>query len=228
MATAHLLAPWFLTALILLWLAQQRPAAYARAAVALLLSGAAGLACTWSVPLAHLPAHESSLFREYLTMPGALTGWYLLLALELVTAISSIRARIAVMVMALCAVTTSVLRAAHPGSAGVLGAVVPLLTWFIAGHFPRKDTRRGVPSDAWAPQGKAIELRPRLESPDTWWPPTRCRWSGQTDGHAPQRCARGSRMVDLRRRVRRVPSSGCWCLVRPPYSSPPRSQTEAN
>src|SRR3954469_7072386 len=78
MASVRVLAPWILTALILLWLAHQRPATYARAAFALLLSGAAGLAYTRSVPLEHLPEHESPLFREYLAMPGALTGWYLL------------------------------------------------------------------------------------------------------------------------------------------------------
>lgn len=64
MSSVYTLAPWPLTALILLWLAQQRPAVYTHAALALLLSSAAGLLYTWSVPLEHLPAHESSLFAS--------------------------------------------------------------------------------------------------------------------------------------------------------------------
>ncbi|MEW1773496.1 hypothetical protein [Streptomyces sp. NPDC086777] len=41
LSSVHILAPWPLMALVLLWLAQQRPAVYARAALALLLSSAA-------------------------------------------------------------------------------------------------------------------------------------------------------------------------------------------
>lgn len=165
MSSVYTLAPWPLTALILLWLAQQRPAVYTHAALALLLSSAAGLLYTWSVPLEHLPAHESSLFREYLAMPGALTGWYLLMASAAVTAISSVRTRIAVMVTAACGVTTSVLTSPHPASAGVLGAVVPLLTWFAVGVFARKDPVRRRPADAWEPEGQVVTLRPRAQDP---------------------------------------------------------------
>lgn len=165
MASVYALTPWPLTALILLWLAHQRQAAYTRAGFALLLSSAAGLAYTWSVPLERLPAQESSLFREYLAMPGALTGWYLLMALAVVTAISSVRARIAVMMTAMCGVTTSVLTSPHPVSAGVLGAAVPLLTWFVAGRLPRKDSWSRGPADAWEPEGQVVALRPRAEEP---------------------------------------------------------------
>ncbi|WP_328891041.1 hypothetical protein [Streptomyces sp. NBC_00316] len=149
MASVHALTPWPLTALILLWLAHQRQAAYTRAAFALLLSSAAGLVYTWSVPLNHLPEHESSLFREYLAMPGALTGWYLLMALAVVTAISSVPARIAVMMTAVCGVTTSVLTSPHPAFAGALGAAVPLLSWCVAGRLPRRESWSRGPADAW-------------------------------------------------------------------------------
>jgi hypothetical protein len=161
MSSVYILAPWPLTAVILLWLAQQRPAVYTRAALALLLFSAAGLLYTWSVPLEHLPAHESSLFREYLAMPGALTGWYLMTALAAITAISSVRTRIAVMVAALCGVTTSVLTSPHPASAGVMAAVVPLLTWFAVGLLTRNDPVRRRAADAWDPEGQVVAPRPR-------------------------------------------------------------------
>jgi hypothetical protein len=161
MSSVYILTPWPLTALVLLWLAQQRPAVYARAALALLLSSAAGLLYTWSVPLEHLPAHESSLFREYLAMPGALTGWYLMTALAAITAVSSVRTRIAVMVAALGGVTTAVLTSPHPASAGVLAAVVPLLTWFAVGLLTDKDPVRPRTADAWEPEGQAVAPRPR-------------------------------------------------------------------
>lgn len=186
MASVCALAPWPLTALILLWLAHQRPAAYTRAAVALLLSSATGLAYTWSVPLEHLPAHESSLFREYLTMPGALTGWYLLLASAVITAIASVRARIALAVTAVFGVTTSVLASPHPASAGVLGAVVPLLAWFAAGRLPRKDVRGPGPADAWEPEGRVVPLRPHAELRHDGQSPPRGRTAGApTHAHAP-------------------------------------------
>lgn len=153
MACVGALAPWVLTALILLWLAHQRPAAYVRAALALLLSGAAGLACTRWVPLAHLPEHGRPLFGEYLAMPGSLTGWYLLLALSVLTAVSSVRARVALVVTTVCAVTTSVLTSPQPAATGVLGAAVPLLAWFAAGRFVQKGAGSRGPTDAWEPNG---------------------------------------------------------------------------
>lgn len=161
LTSLYVLAPWPLTALVLLWLAQQRPVLYARTALALLLSSGAGLAYACWAPLEHLRAHEGSLFREYLALPGALTGWYLIMALAVVTAISSRRVRIAVVVTALSAVATCVLTSPHPELAATFAAVVPLLTWFVAGRLAGREARRRCPADAWDPQGRVVPLRSR-------------------------------------------------------------------
>ncbi|MGW4601464.1 hypothetical protein ACWEOA_40285 [Streptomyces sp. NPDC004457] len=161
MAVVRLLAPWPLTALVLLWLAHQRPTAYARTALALLATGAAGLAYTSRMPLDHLPAREGSLLGDYLAMPGALTGWCLLTALGVVSAVSSSRARVAVMTTALGAVATSVLTTEHAGPAVTFAAGVPLLSWFLAGRLARLGARARGPADAWEPEGRAEPVRRR-------------------------------------------------------------------
>ncbi|MFD7405998.1 hypothetical protein ACFV7R_25705 [Streptomyces sp. NPDC059866] len=152
MSSLYILAPWPLTALVLLWLAHQRPVVYARAALALLLTSGAGLAYACWAPLEKLPAHEGSLIREYLALPGALTGWYLVMALAVVTAVPSARTRITVGVAALSAVVISVLASSHPWLAAASAAGIPLLTWFVAGRLPGQDTGRRRPADAWDPQ----------------------------------------------------------------------------
>lgn len=161
LAVVRLLAPWPLTALVLLWLAHQRPAAYARAALALLSTGAAGLAYTSWMPLDHLPAREGSLLGDYLAMPGALTGWCLLTALGVISAVSSSRARVAVMTTALGAVATSVLTTEHTGPAVTFAVGVPLVSWLLAGRLSRRGARARGPADAWEPEGRAEPVRGR-------------------------------------------------------------------
>lgn len=161
LAVVRLLAPWPLTALVLLWLAHQRPAAYARAALALLSSSAAGLAYTCWMPLEHLPAREGSLLGDYLAMPGALTGWCLVTALAVTSAVSSSRARVAVMTTALGAIATSVLTTEHTGLAVTFAAGVPLVSWLLAGRLTRQDARARGPADAWEPEGRVEPVRRR-------------------------------------------------------------------
>ncbi|MFJ3288633.1 hypothetical protein ACIPMW_25520 [Streptomyces sp. NPDC086669] len=177
MASLYVLLPWPLTALVLLWLANQRPALYARAAVALLLTSAAGLAHAAWTTLADLPAHEGSLLREYLALPGALTGWYLLTAVTTAVALPSPRARIAVATTGAGAVVTSVLTSADPLRAALFAVGVPLLAWWVAGRFPgyRTEPRRRQ-ADAWDPRGRVVAART----------PTRTRTATRT--RTPVRC----------------------------------------
>ncbi|MEV7991306.1 hypothetical protein AB0O67_05150 [Streptomyces sp. NPDC086077] len=157
----YVLLPWPLTAVVLLWLANQRPALYARAALALLLTSGTGLAYVCWVPFEHFPAHEGSLFREYLALPGALTGWYLLTAVAMATAIPSPRVRIAVATTGLGAVATSVLTSYGPGLAALFAAGVPLLAWWVAGRLLGQQAWRRQLLDAWDPQGRVVSSRTR-------------------------------------------------------------------
>ncbi|MBQ0888741.1 hypothetical protein KBZ94_28150 [Streptomyces sp. RM72] len=165
LTSLYVLVPWPLTALILLWLARRQPALYARAALALLLTGAAGLAhCCWT-GLDDLPAHEGSLFRDYVALPGALTGWYLLTALAMAAAVSSTRVRILVGTAGTGAVAISVLPSADPVTAASFAAAVPLLAWFLASRLPGQRAQRHRPADAWFPRREAVPLPHRAPAP---------------------------------------------------------------
>ncbi|MFE7751301.1 hypothetical protein [Streptomyces sp. NPDC057428] len=161
MTSLYVLVPWPLTAMVLLWLASRRPALYARAALALLLTSGSGLAYACWVPLTHLPAHEGSLFREYVALPGALTGWYLLTALAMATAVLSLRARVVSVTAGLGVVVTSALTSADPVLAGLFAAVVPLLAWFAAGLFAGQRAPGRRPADLRDPGAPMVSFRTR-------------------------------------------------------------------
>ncbi|MFE2050834.1 hypothetical protein ACFXAS_20285 [Streptomyces sp. NPDC059459] len=158
----HVLVPWPLTAIVLLWLANQQPTLYARAALALLLTGAAGLAYSCWRGLGDLPALEGSLLRDYVALPGALTGWYLLTALAMAAAVPSTRVRILVMTAGTGAVIISVLPSADPVTAASFAAGVPLLAWFLVSRLPGQRALRRRPADAWTPRRGAVPLRNRV------------------------------------------------------------------
>ncbi|MFF4243556.1 hypothetical protein ACFYY2_03670 [Streptomyces sp. NPDC001822] len=161
MTSLYVIVPWPLTALVLLWLASRRPALYVRTALALLLTSGIELAYACWVPLTHLPAHEGSLFREYVALPGALTGWYLLTALAMATAVLSHRVRAAVVLAGLGIVVTSTLTSADPALAGLFAAGAPLLAWFVAGRVPAQRARWRAPADSRDPQSGTVSLLPR-------------------------------------------------------------------
>ncbi|MCF3130456.1 hypothetical protein [Streptomyces olivochromogenes] len=152
----HGIAPLALMAPTLLWLAHRQPAAYARAAIALLLSVTAGLVFAKSAAMRGLPSPEGSVVHDYVALPGALTGWYLLMALALAAALSAVRAGIAVLVVAVSAVATSVLTADDPVYGAVWAAGVPLVAWYAAGRVQRPRTRGRGGADAWEPEGRVV------------------------------------------------------------------------
>ncbi|WP_327111204.1 hypothetical protein OG206_01145 [Streptomyces sp. NBC_01341] len=161
MTSVYVLVPWPLTALVLLWLASRRPALYVRTALALLLTSGIELAYACWVPLTHLPAHEGSLFREYVALPGALTGWYLLTALAMATAVLSHRVRAAVITAGLGIVVISTLTSTDPALAGLFAAGTPLLAWFVAGRVPAQRARWPRPAGSRDPQGGTVSFRTR-------------------------------------------------------------------
>ncbi|MFD9003010.1 hypothetical protein ACFV0T_18855 [Streptomyces sp. NPDC059582] len=152
----HAIAP-LLMAPTLLWLAHRRPAAYARTAIALLLSITAGLVVGKSLSVRGLPTQEGSVVRDYVALPGALAGWYLLMGLALAADLTAVRARIAVMVVALSGVATSVLTAGHHMHAALWAAGVPLVAYYVAGRVQRPRRRgRGPDADAWDPESRVV------------------------------------------------------------------------
>ncbi|MEU2490914.1 hypothetical protein [Streptomyces sp. NPDC007883] len=160
----HAIAPLALMALTLLWLAHRHTAVYARSAIALLLSVTAGLVFAETVFVRGLPTPEGSVVRDYAALPGALAGWYLLMGLALAAGLSAVRARIAVMVVALSAVAASVLTADHQMHGAAWAAGVPLVAWYVAGGVQRPGTRMRPAADAWAPEGRLVAFRPREEA----------------------------------------------------------------
>jgi hypothetical protein len=157
----HSVAPWIVAAVTLLWLAHRRSAIYARTAIALLLSSSAGMVFAASASVQGLTLPEQSFVRAYLALPGALVGWYSLMALALTAGLTAPRPRIAVMVIALSVVAVSVADSDHPGLSTLWSAGVPLVAWLIAGRVQRPaHTRRGA-ADAWEPGARPVPLRPR-------------------------------------------------------------------
>ncbi|MFF3878467.1 hypothetical protein [Streptomyces sp. NPDC001978] len=200
LARIHAVAPWPLMALTLLWLAHRHHAVYVRGAIALLLSGAAGLAA--SVSLRGLPVHKG-LVRDCLALPGVLTGWYVLMTLAVVACISAIRARIAVMVIALSAVAVAVLTADHHVLGAVWAAGVPLTAWYAAGRIQRQGARsRGLRTPG---NRRGMRFRsglvPRCRNNEP--PPIPYRCGRRSDGHARRWPDRGGRMVVVCARLRR-------------------------
>ncbi|WP_351236273.1 hypothetical protein [Streptomyces sp. NPDC002133] len=158
------IAPLALMALILLWLAHRHPAVYARAAIALLLSVTAGLVFAEAVSVRGLPTPEASVVRDYVALPGALAGWYLLMGLALAAGLPAVRAGVAVMVIALSAVAISVMTAGHQMQGAAWAAGVPLVAWYAAGRIQRPGTRMRGTADDWEPEGRLLPFRPRDEA----------------------------------------------------------------
>ncbi|MFD7445514.1 hypothetical protein [Streptomyces sp. NPDC059909] len=167
--TAHVtawiraVAHWPLMALTLLWLAHRRQGVYVRGAIALLLSSSAGLAVFAS--LQSFPVREVSLVRDYLALPGVHASWYLLMALAVVATAAKVRARVAVMVLALSAVAGAVLTAEHHLLGALLAVGAPLLAWYAAGHLQDRDRvrRRSAvdASHAAEPEADVVPFRHR-------------------------------------------------------------------
>lgn len=126
------LAPLPLAVLSLLWLARRDQQVYLRLAVALLLSGTAGLGAFAVVR----GAREASLFGDYLALPGVRAGWYVLMALAVVATTSKPRPRAAVLLIALVAAVAGASTGGSLWLAALPAVVVPLLAWCTAGHLP--------------------------------------------------------------------------------------------
>ncbi|MEV7887010.1 hypothetical protein ACWD3I_40680 [Streptomyces sp. NPDC002817] len=124
------LAPLPLAVLILLWLARRDQQAYLRLAIALLLSGTAGL----GVLAVGQEAREASLFGDYLAVPAVSAGWYVPMALAVVTTTTKTWPRVTVLPIALTATAAGASTGGSLWLAALPAVVVPLLAWLAAGH----------------------------------------------------------------------------------------------
>lgn len=161
------IAPLPLAVLSLLWLARRDQQAYLRLAIALMLSGTAGLGVLavgrgW-------PVHETSLFADYLALPGATAGWYVLMALAVVTSTTKSWPRVTVLLTALAATAAGASTGGSLWLAALPPVVVPLLAWFAAGHLLREKQQhaRGGANALPAGQvpGRVLSFRARTRAP---------------------------------------------------------------
>ncbi|ULR55705.1 hypothetical protein [Streptomyces deccanensis] len=186
-------APLPLAVLSLLWLARRDERVYLRLAVALLLSGTAGLGVFAEVR----GVREASLFGDYLALPGVRVGWYVLMALAVVATTSKTWPRAAVLLLAVLAAVSG----ASNGGGGDLwlaalpAVVVPLLAWYVAGHLPdeKGEHARGDAdaSPAGESRGRVLSFQPRPWPLPQAWPRSLARArapeSTGTPGPAPLR-----------------------------------------
>ncbi|MFJ2238123.1 hypothetical protein [Streptomyces sp. NPDC087859] len=173
-------APLPLAVLSLLWLARRNQQAYLRLAIALMLSGTAGLGALAVVR--GWPVREASLFGDDLALPGVTAGWYVLMALA-VTTTTKTWPRVTVLLTALTATAAGASTGGSLWLAAVPPVVVPLLAWFAAGHLPQgkvTHARRGANA---SPAGDA---RARVLS---FRPPARASEQADTPEAAPLRQA---------------------------------------
>ncbi|MET7728692.1 hypothetical protein [Streptomyces mirabilis] len=160
------LAPAPLAVLSLLWLARRDQRVYMRLAVALLLSGTAGLGVFARVR----GAREASLFGDYLALPGVRAGWYVLMALAVVATTSKTWPRAAVLLITVLAAVTGASTGGDLWLAALPAVVVPLLAWWAAGHLPEgkeKQSRGGADAlPAGESRGRVLSFRPRTRAPE--------------------------------------------------------------
>ncbi|MFI1354394.1 hypothetical protein ACH4TV_12530 [Streptomyces sp. NPDC020898] len=162
------LAPLPLAVLSLLWLARREQRVYMRLAIALWLSGTAGLgifavARGW-------PVHETSLLGDYLALPGVRAGWYVLMVPAVSAATSKIWPRVAVLLTALLAAVAAASTGGSAWLAALPAVVVPLLAWCTAGHLPHEKEKQAHGSANALAAGdsreRVLPLRTRTRTPE--------------------------------------------------------------
>ncbi|GAA0298051.1 hypothetical protein ACKI1I_13295 [Streptomyces turgidiscabies] len=159
------LAPVPLAVLSLLWPARRDQRVYMRLAVALLLSGTAGLVVFAWVR----GAREASLFGDYLALPGVRAGWYVLMALAVVATTSKTWPRAAVLLIAVLAAVTGASSGGDLWLAALPAVVVSPLAWWAAGHLPEGEEPSHGGADALPTgesRGRVLSLRPRTRAPE--------------------------------------------------------------
>ncbi|WP_328875443.1 hypothetical protein OHT76_38185 [Streptomyces sp. NBC_00287] len=157
-----------LAVLSLFWLARRDQHVYMRLAIALLMSGTAGLGVFAVVR--GWPVDEASLLGDYVTLPGVRAGWYVLMALAVIATIPKTWPRAAVLLIALLAAVAAASNGDSPWLAALPAVVVPLLAWVAAGHLPQdkeKYSRGGANAlPAGDSQGRVLSFRPRTRAPE--------------------------------------------------------------
>ncbi|MFE2579676.1 hypothetical protein [Streptomyces sp. NPDC059378] len=145
----------------LLWLAHRHLAAYARAAIALLLCVTAGLVFAESASVCGLRTPEASAIGDYAALPGVFAGWYLLTGLAWAAGFAAVRAGIAAVAVAVSADSACVLNADNPVHGAVWAAGVPLVAWYVAGRIQRPGAHSRGHTDVGDSDGRVVPFPPR-------------------------------------------------------------------
>jgi membrane-associated phospholipid phosphatase len=161
----YIFGHWPVIALTLIWLLSRHPELYARAACAMLLSGAAGLVAFAVFPVAppRLAAlgmtdtvtEQSHAYRvlqppaftnQYAAMPSLHVGWNLLMTLAILAATRTIWLRVLAVALTMSMDATVVLTANHYVLDAFAGAVLAQLSWYVAGRLQAPATHRHRPT----------------------------------------------------------------------------------
>ncbi|MGW3248124.1 phosphatase PAP2 family protein [Streptomyces sp. NPDC001070] len=173
----YIFGHWPVIALTLIWLLSRHPQVYARAAGAMLISGAAGLLVFAAFPVAppRLAAagmtdtvtQQSHAYRvlqppaftnQYAAMPSLHVGWNLLMTLAALAATRKVWLRVLAVVLTVSMDATVVLTANHYVLDAFAGAILAHLGWYAAGRLHSR-TRRGHRS---TPTGPGQSASPPL------------------------------------------------------------------
>ncbi|MGW2939756.1 phosphatase PAP2 family protein [Streptomyces sp. NPDC001156] len=161
----YIFGHWPVIALTLIWLLSRRPELYARAACAMLLSGAVGLVAFAVFPVAppRLAAlgmtdtvtEQSHAYRvlqppaftnQYAAMPSLHVGWNLLMTLAILAATRTVWLRVLAVALTMSMDATVVLTANHYVLDAFAGAVLAQLSWYVAGRLQALAARRHRPT----------------------------------------------------------------------------------
>jgi uncharacterized protein (TIGR03382 family) len=138
----HAVAYWPLMALLLYWLGRRRQDLYVRGAVALLLSSL--LSCAVLTGVERLPVLGASLVVERMSLPDTYAGWYVLMAFVLHAATPAVWLRVGGLASAIFVVTSALLAAEHHAVSGLVAAVLPVLSWYLAALLVRRHQVQGT------------------------------------------------------------------------------------
>ncbi|MFF3877873.1 phosphatase PAP2 family protein [Streptomyces sp. NPDC001978] len=152
---------WPVIAVTLIWLLSRHPEVFARAAGAMLLSGAAGLIAFAAFPVApprlaglgmtDTVTEQSNAYRvlqppaftnQYAAMPSLHVGWNLLMTMAVLAATRKIWLRVLAVALTVAMDATVVLTANHYVLDAVAGVVLADLGWCLMGHLRNRARRQ--------------------------------------------------------------------------------------
>ncbi|MER5912997.1 phosphatase PAP2 family protein [Streptomyces sp. NPDC001982] len=157
----YIFGHWPVIALTLIWLLSRHPELYARAAGAMLLSGAAGLVIFAAFPVApprlaglgmsDTVTEQSHAYRvlqppaftnQYAAMPSLHVGWNLIMTMAILAATRKVWLRVLAVALTVSMDATVVLTANHYVIDALAGAALAHLGWHLTGRLQARARRQ--------------------------------------------------------------------------------------